>query len=240
MGSLSPKIYQATARVGARVGHGTMESKMDKKLEKMDAEQGIEPRKKRASTRGEWSTKKKTPGPRRSTNGGPGPRNVDMRNWRRQMQVSRMKLDDDAKQRFLDSFREYGLFTRASEYAGVRNNTIRHHMELDPDFAAAVQEAKEFYRDKVISHHRDLLFNGCEEPIVGGKDKDEIVAYKRVYPIRLIELELRRQEPEYREKTEMDMNVNGGVLVAPAAMSAAEWAEKYGKGEADGGTTDPS
>jgi hypothetical protein len=166
---------------------------------------------------------------RKSTTGGRGPRNVNQATWRRKMQESRLKFDDDAKQRFLDDFAEHGLMWHAANAAGVHVTTVGGHLDNDPEFMQAFQEAKAQYADNIVAHHRRLCLKGVEEPIVGGPDKDEVIAHKVTYPTNLIAMELKRMEPEYKDKTEVDMTVNGGVLVAPSQMTPAEWTEKFAK-----------
>jgi len=180
---------------------------------------------------------KRNPAVNASTTGGPGPRNVDQTNWRHRMREGRIKFDDDAKLIFLRAFAEHGRMTEAAFAANVTGACVNNHLKIDPDFLAAFQEAKAIYRDKFIKHAQNLMFDGVDEPILGGRFKDEVVAHKRVYPLNLIAMEMRRVEPEYKERTEVDMTVNGGVLVVPPRISPSEWAEKYGKpaptGEAD-------
>lgn len=179
-------------------------------------------------------TRKKTPGPRASTTGGPGPRKVDQSSWRKRMKTSRIKFDDDAKERFLQGYAEHGRMHDGAVAAGVTYSCVKNHLDNDPEFMQAFLEAKQAYRDRFLRHVQKMMFEGVEEPIIGGQFKDEVVAYKRVYPTNLIAMEMRRVEPEYKERTEVDMNVQGGVLVVPARMSTEEWMAKFGRPRPDG------
>lgn len=187
------------------------------------------------------STRKKTPGPRASTTGGPGPRKtapvvgkgsgrkVKLANWRTEIQASRLKFDDDAKARFLEHFRQFGRMGQAAEAAGVGGNTVRSHLDKDPDFAEAFQDAKDAYRDRVHETAYAVAVEGIDEPIIGGEFKDEVVAYKKVYATNILAMELKRVDPGYKERSEVDMNVRGGVLVAPAQCSPDEWIKQHGQ-----------
>ncbi len=190
---------------------------------------------KRPNTRGPHSTRKKSPGPRASTTGGPGPRRVDFSNWREDVRnAKRIKLCDDQKIRFLDHFAENGRMTHAAQAAGVGYNTIKNHLEKDPEFEDAFLQAKRAYRDRVAETAYRIAVEGYEEPIVGGKEKDQIVAYKQVYATNILAMELRRVDPDYKERTEVDMNVKGGVLVAPGTTDPNDWVKEHGKPPADG------
>jgi hypothetical protein len=163
--------------------------------------------------------------PRKSTTGKHNPR-VDMATWRRKVQKSRVKLDDDAKEIYLAQLREHGLKGKAAEAAGVALSTVRGHLDADPDFNEAVNEAIEGYHDRVVDHHQTLLFEGE----IHKRYKDgELVEEKHVYPIPLIQLELKKVDPTYREKQSIDLNHAGGVMVAPPDMSVEEWIEQQRK-----------
>ncbi|HNQ98351.1 MAG TPA: hypothetical protein PKN52_00045 [Trueperaceae bacterium] len=167
---------------------------------------------------------KKDGTPRASTTGGPGPRVVDMSNWRRRLQESRLKFDDRAKNIFLEKYAECGLMYVSARAAGVTPPTVTSHVENDPDFAAAFQDAKDAYRDRVMAHAYKLSIEGVEEPIIGGKDKDEVVAYKKVYATNILAMEMRRVNPDYKDRADVNLSGNvGGVLVVPARLSVEEW-----------------
>lgn len=146
---------------------------------------------------------------------------ADQTNWRTKLQQSRIKFDDDQKETYLLKYAEHGLKGRAAKEAGVCLQTVNNHIDNDPDFAAAVEAAQAEYRDKVVDHSTDLALNGIE---VKKYNKDgDLIEERRDYPIRLIELELKRVEPGYRDKQTIDLNHGGGVMVAPPDMSPEDW-----------------
>lgn len=188
------------------------------------------------------STKRRDGEPNASTTGGPGPRNVDMSNWRQKMKEERVKFDDDRKEVFLNHFRQRNRLGEAAKAAGVTGATVRKHLENDPDFFEAFEEARLDYKDQFMDHVQNLMLEGIREPIFGGQFKDEEVGQKVTYPTNLIAMEMRRVEPEYKERVEIDAKVQGGVLAVPAdaGMSVAEWAAKYGKPAPTDETTEES
>ena len=147
--------------------------------------------------------------------------------WRSVVRMSRTKFDDRAKEIFLREFAKWGRMGEAASAAGVSTQTVRHHMEEDEDFAEALMMQEEEYRDKLISHHQNLLFNGVEKRRY---DKEgNLIEETREYPIRLIELELKKHDEGYREKREFKVEHNGGVLVTPAEMGTVdEWEQRFG------------
>jgi len=159
-------------------------------------------------------------GKRQSTTTKTNPQ-ADQTNWRTKLQKGRIKFDDEQKKIFLAAFAENGLKGRSASAAGVTLQTVSNHQENDPDFAESYDEAVVAYRDKFVDHATNLAYNGIE---VKKFNKDGDVIEKRTdYPIRLIELELKRVEPAYREKQTIDLNhTGGGVLVAPGEISVEQ------------------
>jgi hypothetical protein len=149
--------------------------------------------------------------------------------WRTVVRFSRRKFDNDwAKQVFLETYQKWGRIGEAAAAAGVSTQTVRKACEDDEDFAEAVMMAEEAYREKLIAHHQDLVFNGTEK-ITYGKD-GQVVAREQIFPIRLIELELKKHDKGYREKQEVDITHKGGVLVAPAEMGTIDdWEKRFQK-----------
>ncbi len=146
----------------------------------------------------------------------------DMSGWRHELQAAKVKFDDDAKQTFLQEYAKSDRLQASAALAGVCLQTVRNHIDNDPDFAEAIKEAKEAYKDRLREHVQDLVFEGVDEPIIGGQFKDEVVAHKRVYPTNLIAMEMKKTDPEYRDKHEHNHNVRGGVLLIPATPETKE------------------
>jgi hypothetical protein len=168
--------------------------------------------------------KRKDPTKNASTTGGPGKRDVDQTNWRVKMQTSRIKFDDKLKQKFLDEFAFCGRMAEAAYNADVTYACAKYHLDNDPEFMQAFEEAKQKYRDRVATKAQRLIFDGSKDPIVGGKNKDEIIGHKTTEYPNLILAELKRVDPSYTDRQQLDINGGAsGVLVAPADMSPEEW-----------------
>ncbi len=139
------------------------------------------------------------------------------------------KVDEDMKQRILLEISDHGRLGTACRKNGVTMSTIKKHIERDPEFGRAVMEANEAYKDKLISHHQNLVFNGTTR--VNYDRNGNIVSEETIYPVRLIELELKKHDEGYRDKKEVNMNVTGGVMVAPAEMSMEDWEKNFARSD---------
>ena len=139
-------------------------------------------------------------------------------------------FDDPAKQVYLDFLAKTGRRYDAAHAAGVTPRTVLRHVEDDPEFAEARQDALEAWRDKVLKQAERLAMTGVEEPVASG---GKVVGTKRVFATQILAMEMRRVEPAYKERHEHDVNVRGGVLVAPAGMSPEDWEAQHARPPAD-------
>lgn len=149
--------------------------------------------------------------------------------WRVKIVSQREKLNDEAKQIFLQQYAEHARMGHSARAAGVSPQTVRRHIEIDPDFAEACVTAEHQYRDRLIEHHQNLVFEGMTK--VTYDRQGNVVGEEKIYPIRLIELELRKHDEGYRDKREVDVKVSGGVLVAPADVASIDdWEARFSGG----------
>jgi len=146
----------------------------------------------------------------------------------------------DRKQQFLDLFRSHpelkGCRALCAEAVGVSITTVYDHLKRDPEFAEAFEDALQAFIDEnlfapALKRARD----GVERPILGGKYKDEIVTYEKVYSDAMMLAMLRAHRAEFRDKEAVGAaSVNlggsgGGVLVVPGAPTTInEWQNWYG------------
>lgn len=152
---------------------------------------------------------------------------VDWTNWRQRMRTKDLKLDDRQKAIFFEHYAETGMLFNSAYIVGVCVQCIKNHIKVDPEFAEAFEDAKARYRDRVERVAELVAQEGVLEPIVGGKDKDRVVAHKRVYATNILAMQLKRSNPEYRDQQTVDLNVRGGALIAPAGMTPEAWAAQF-------------
>lgn len=153
-------------------------------------------------------------------------------NWRGRIQAAQTKFDDAAKQVYLDFLAKTGRRYDAAAAAGVTQRCVRLHVVDDEEFAEAYDEALAAWRDKVLRQAEKLALEGVREPVASG---GKVVAHKRVYATNILAMEMRRVEPAYKERHEHDVNLRGGVLVAPPGQSPEEWARQFAKPAPDSG-----
>lgn len=136
------------------------------------------------------------------------------------------KLNAEVKTIFLENLAEHGRYGTAARIAGVTLQTVKKHIEKDPEFGAAAAEALGCYKDRLIEHHQNLVFNGTVKTTYGRDGS--IVSEETIYPVRLIELELKKHDEGYRDRKDVSVNITGGVIVAPAEVSMDDWEKKFG------------
>ncbi len=150
----------------------------------------------------------------------------DSGNWRLRV-VTGTKFDEVRRGIFLREMAEHGRKSTAAMAAGVSVTTANWAIKNESEFNEAVAHCQLIYKDRVVAHHQDLIFNGIETHRYDSKGN--LLQTTREYPIRLIELELKKVDDGYRDKREVNMNVSGGVLIAPAGMTIEEWETNHGK-----------
>lgn len=77
--------------------------------------------------------------------------------------------------------------------------TVKKRMEIDLDFAEAAEAAADRHRQKIYAAAVQRATVGYEVPIIGGKEKDQIVAHERRYSDSILALLLKRHFPEFRD-----------------------------------------
>ena len=161
----------------------------------------------------------------------------------RKKYLTRTAFDDGAKGVALDMFAKTGRVTDAAMVAGVSSSTVRNHLERDPEFAQAWEIARQEYADYVTGLIEERAFKGIEEPIIGGKFRDQVVAHKRVFSDSLAMMHAKRYVEEYRERQQLDVSVAGGVLAVASPMpntdsGTRKWKKLY-SGEYEPGSIKP-
>lgn len=140
------------------------------------------------------------------------------------------RFDENSKKKFLEVYAETGRLTFAAECAHACGQTVREHLAKDPEFAAAFEDAKQQFGDKLQAEINRRALEGVDEPVYNFRT-NELVDTVKKYSDRLLELASKRYVPEYRDKT-TDININQpGVLVVTSegGMSAEEWAQRFAK-----------
>lgn len=143
------------------------------------------------------------------------------------------KFDRDQRDRFLESYAKTGLIWVSARAAGVSEECIRRYKKENIEgFADEFIAAQGIYRDTLEAEIHRRAIDGWDEPVVGGKDRDKVVAHIHRYSDRLLEFHAKRHIPDYREKSQLDVAVTGGVIAVPVAVkSDSDWEAEYSEAE---------
>ena len=143
----------------------------------------------------------------------------------------------DRKEQYLELFRTHpelgGRKYLCAEAVGVSGSTIDYHVKNDPEFAQALEDARQAWIDEhLFSAALKRARDGVERPIIGGKFKDEIITYEKVYSDAMMLAMLRAHKPEFKDKDGSGMSQSGsggGVLIVPGAPATInEWQNQFG------------
>lgn len=77
------------------------------------------------------------------------------------------KFTSEARVLFLEELALTGRKVHSAAYAGVCRQTVADHAEADPEFASAIEEALERYREQVRAEVRRRAIEGWLEPVFG-------------------------------------------------------------------------
>ena len=101
-----------------------------------------------------------------------------------------------------------GSFRTACDAIGVRNaGAVKAYLGKDIDFAESVEAAADRHRESLYAHAVKRATVGYQVPIIGGKEKDKVVAYENRFSDSLLSLLLKRHFPEFREASQKGTNV---------------------------------
>ncbi len=148
------------------------------------------------------------------------------------------KLTDRRKRAFLAELARHGSVVRAARAASPRasarfgaKQTFADERERDPEFARQWEEAMEMAKADVEHEIYRRAQEGWEEPIYGGRYREQVVGTVRRYSDRLLELRAKALLPAYREISSVSVNgrvthdLNAGVLGDAVAKVAIQLAE---------------
>ncbi len=145
----------------------------------------------------------------------------------------------ERKEYYLEMFRNHPEFGGrkylCAEAVGVSSSTIDYHVKLDPEFAEALEDARQAWIDEnLFTSALKRARDGIEKAVIGGKFRDEIITYDRIYSDSLMALMLRGARPEYRDGKDGALAAtgggNGGVLIVPSAPATInEWQNQFGE-----------
>lgn len=136
-------------------------------------------------------------------------------------------VSEEQFQKFLDNYALTGLLGHSARAADMSPENVRRRRMADEEFAKACEEALQTYRETLEMEVHRRAVSGWDEPVY---QKGEFVGTIRRYSDRLLELQVKRHIPEYRDKFSIAAEVKGGVMVVPATPgSMDDWEAQFGE-----------
>lgn len=150
----------------------------------------------------------------------------------------RLEFDYPRQMRYLEALRTDGRRYTAAEICGVSVHAVRKLIAEDAEFAEAVEMAEQAWVDEVLQKEAvRRAVEGVQEPIIGGKDRDQIITYVQKYSDTLLQFMMRSKRSEFRQSNDKEggsnsgkyANGQGGVLALPPGPETPEgWEASLG------------
>ena len=134
------------------------------------------------------------------------------------------KFDADLRRRFLELYRLTGQLQKSARECGISPSTVRDHLKNDLAFKDAYDEAYGDFKEAIEREALRRAIMGWEEPVY---QQGVLAGTVRKYDSPLLQLILKRHIPEYKEKHQVDVNLNAGVLAVPEKESEDEWERRH-------------
>jgi len=139
------------------------------------------------------------------------------------------KFDAELRHRFLQVYALTGQIQKSAQTVGISPTTVRNLAKKDTEFADALAEAKADFAEAVEREVVRRAVMGWDEPVY---QKGELVGEVRKHSDQLLMMLMKKLDPSYKEGFQVDVNIGGGLLAAPAKETAEEW-EKRNSLDAD-------
>ncbi|WP_326525576.1 hypothetical protein [Sphingomonas sp.] len=149
-------------------------------------------------------------------------------------------LSAERKAAFIAELARHGIANRAARAASPHSasatgclSTFADERQRDPEFALAWGEAIEEARAEVEHEIYRRSTEGVDEPVYGGKYREQVVGTVRKYSDRLLELRARALLPAYRDAAALNVNkrvvhdVDAGLLGDAVTSVALRLAQTF-------------
>ena len=100
--------------------------------------------------------------------------------WTRPANPNKVTFGDKEKRIYLIKLASTGRKALSAATAGTSRTTVQVHCRADPVFAAACDEATEYFRDILVGEMYRRGVEGFEQEVIGGRNKDQIFKIKTV------------------------------------------------------------
>ena len=130
------------------------------------------------------------------------------------------KLTPECLVNYLELVAETGQITRSAIMCGVSPRAVHARRASDPEYEALVKEARAAYTDTLRQEVHRRGVEGWKERGLFDKEGNEIGEVWR-FSDRLLELEIKRSDPSYRESVSVAVEGNLGTHTTPSVNEAA-------------------
>ena len=131
---------------------------------------------------------------------------------------------------YLDELARTGRKLASMAKAKLRPAAVTELRKADPEFQALEAEALQRYGELLEQEAHRRGVEGWDEPVFF---KGDVCGHVRRHSDRLLELALKKNVPEWRDKLSVDAKLTGGVLVVGPPVSPEEWEKQHGGESAD-------
>ena len=144
--------------------------------------------------------------------------------------VPKTKFTPAKKRDYIALFQKTGLINATARAIGISPETVRRHRKNDIAFGQQMDDSLRDYIDTIETEAYRRAVKGVLEPVYQGQ---KLVGHRRIYSDPLLALILKRHVPEYRERFTADVNIAGGIFVAPMSEATSKDWEKAHRKEDD-------
>ncbi len=117
--------------------------------------------------------------------------------------------DQDQLMIYLDALKYSGAYISAAQAVGCNEKEIASYRRENPEFQALCDDVLALYGQEFIAEAKRRAVDGWENPVIGGRNKDEVVAYERKYSDSLMLAFLKRVDPEgFKDRTSVKVEAS--------------------------------
>lgn len=137
----------------------------------------------------------------------------------------RNPIEPEQAAKLFEELAHTGRVAQSCKAVGVSKTRVQEQKGNDPDFAAKYQEALELYSEKLEQEAERRGHDGVDEPVY---HKGEIQGTVKRFSDRLLELLMKKNNPQFRESVKVDAAISGGVLLVTSPEKDPEkWRQKH-------------
>lgn len=132
------------------------------------------------------------------------------------------KVNVESLTKFLEAYMDCGHKAKAALVANLSYSAILKAEKADPDFADEVTQAHELFTAKLEKAAYNAAVKGWKVPKYDAKGN--LCGHEWKFSERIMELMLKRHNPAFRDKADIDVKHSGGVVVVQApALDVGDW-----------------